>query len=113
MAKYTHGQRVEILKVCLDFGNEALTLAATENRIKAISTIFPLHTIPIETSRLMSALSGEPTHGYRYAATWAKALIELTNRSPKVVEALNAQQQLYLEKEGRNNRTLEALLNAG
>ena len=74
MAKYTHAQRLEILRVCLDLANETITLSAAESEIRSISKEYPIHTIPTEKSSLVKYLLGKPTFGYGYAATWAKAL---------------------------------------
>jgi len=110
LAKYTHSERIEILRVCLDLANETITLSAAEDKIRAISKVYPLHTIPTEKSRLVKYLLGKPTYGYGYAVTWAEALLELTNKDKLVISALKAQQKVYLEKNGSENQKLKKLL---
>jgi hypothetical protein len=111
MSKYTHQQMIDILRICQDLGNGNLSLSTARQKVRSISSNYPIQTLETETARVIKYLEGQSTFGYGYAATWAEALLEMTNNNSKVISALREQQNVYLNKTGKNNRKLERLLN--
>ncbi len=110
MTKYTYDQRLQVLSVCADCLEGKLPLSSAENKIRSLVPSYPVKNLSGEISRLKKYLSGKGAYGWAYPATWAKALIELSDNSPKVIAALNEQQKLYYARDGRKNMTLEKLL---
>jgi len=110
MTKYTHDQRLLVLSVCADCVEGKLPLSLAEDKIRSLVPSYPAKNLSSEISRLKKYLTGKGAYGWAYPATWAKALIELSDNSPKVIAALNEQQELYYERHHRINMALEKLL---
>ena len=110
MIKYTHEQRLQVLSVCADCADGKLPLSLAENKIRSLVPSYPAKNLSGEIGRFKKYRSGEGAYGFAYPATWAKALIELSDNSPKVIAALNEQQKLYHARDGRKNMALEKLL---
>jgi len=87
-----------------------LPLSLAEDKIRSLVPSYPVENLSGEISRLKKYLSGVGAYGWAYPATWAKALIELSDNSPKVIAALNEQQKLYYERHGNKNMALQELL---
>jgi len=110
MAKYTHEQRLMVLEICSDCAEGILPISLAEEKVKAAVPIYPYQNLSGEVSRFKNYMAGRGAYGYGYPATWAKALIELSKTSPKVIQALKTQQQLYYERDGKNNANMAKLL---
>jgi len=63
---------------------------------------------------MQKTLVGIGEYGFGYSANWAQALLEMTGGEERaqIFKALNEQQRLYLEKDGKNNKKLEKVLQA-
>ena len=110
MAKYSSSEVLEITNIQLMMVNDSLPLEAACRRVLEIAPSFPVHNLNSYTSRMRKYLSGVGEYGYAYPANWAQALIEATGENKLVIDAFKQQQQLYLEKEGRSNQKLAAIL---
>lgn len=102
---------MQVLKICADCIEGNLSLSSAENKIRFLIPSYPAKNLNGEISRLKKCLSGKGSYGFAYPATWAKALLELFDKNPKVIAALNEQQELYYARDGRKNLALEKLLN--
>jgi hypothetical protein len=107
---YTHDQRLQVLSVCSDYLEGKLSFNSAESKIRSLVPSYPVKNLSQQISSLKKCLSGEGSYGFAYPATWAKALIELFDKNPKVIAALNEQQELYYARDGRKNMALEKLL---
>jgi hypothetical protein len=110
MTKYTHDQRMQVLSVCSDYLEGKLSFNSAKSEIRSLVPSYPVKNLSQQISSLKKCLSGEGSYGFAYPATWAKALIELFDKNPKVIAALNEQQELYYARDGRKNMALEKLL---
>jgi hypothetical protein len=110
MTKYTHDQRMQVLSVCSDYLEGKLSFNSAESKIRSLVPSYPVKNLSQQISSLKKCLSGKGSYGFAYPATWAKALIELFDKNPKVIAALNEQQKLYDERHGKKNMALEKLL---
>jgi len=110
MAKYTHDQRMQVLSVCFDYLENKLSFKSAENKIRSLVPSYPVKNLRQQIISLKNCLSGKGSYGFAWPATWAKALIELFDKNPKIIAALHEQQELYYAKEGRKNTALEKLL---
>lgn len=110
--KYTFDQQKNIIGILVECANENIDYKQAERAIAAINCDYPLHNVAIEVKKVRKYLDGNGYYGYAYPSGWAKALIEVTNEDPKVIQALKEQQRLYKERDGRANGKLEAILNS-
>ncbi len=111
MAKYTHDQRIQVLSICSDYLEGKLPFNSAENKIRFLVPSYPVRNLKQQINSLEKCLSGKGSYGFAWPATWAKALIELFDKNPKVIAALHEQQELYFAKDRRKNMALEKLLN--
>lgn len=108
--RYTYAQVKDITKIQLKLAREIISLEEARVEILKVSSSFPVHNLKQYNKRMISYLSGTGEHGFGVPSNWAKALLEETNNDPLVVQAFRQQQALYLEKENRINKKLEAIL---
>lgn len=109
--RYTYDEVLKLLKIRLELAKDEISLEVAHRETLKINPNYPVHNLLQDSKRLQKTLNGVGEYGFAYPANWAKALFELTNNDPLVIEALKEQQRLYLEKDGRNNKKLEKLLN--
>ena len=61
---------------------------------------------------MRKTLAGIGEYGFGFPANWAQALLEITSGEERaqIFQALKEQQRLYIEKDGKNNKKLEKVL---
>ncbi len=109
--RYSYEQVKGITKVQIKLTNDLINMETAKKEILEIASFFPVHNLPAYNKRLKSYLDGIGSYGFAMPTNWAKALLEETNNNEKVIQALNEQQSLYMEKDGVNNQRLAKLLN--
>lgn len=108
--RYTYEQVKEITKIQLELSKDKITYEVAEREIQKIAPTFPTHNLRQYNKLMKQRTSGIGVYGFRIPANWAKALLEITNNDPLIIQALREEQDLYLEKEGKKNEKLDKLL---
>jgi hypothetical protein len=108
--RYSYEQVLLITKVQIRLAKEYISLEEAKKEILQIADFFPVHNLPAYNKRLQSYLNGIGMYGFAMPTNWAKALLEETNNSKEVLQALSQQQKLYMEKDGANNKRLTRLI---
>ena len=110
MTKYNHNQLLEIMKACVDFIEGRIDYESAEKNVMSAAEDYPIHNLRRQINQTRKYLSGKGIYGFSNPANWAKAFIEVTNNNHSVIDALEEQQRLYLEKDGKKNMKLEEIL---
>lgn len=108
--RYTYDQVKGITKIQVQLAKDLISFSTAEDEILNISSTFPVRHLKQYNKRLKNYLSGIGEHGFGFPSNWAKALLEETHNDPLVVKAFRHQQELYLKKQNRVNKKLEAVL---
>ena len=110
--RYTNDQIKEILKIIIELSKEFISYEVAERETLKIVPTYPAHNLKIYTNQMRKTLSGIGEYGFGYPANWAQALLEITSGEERaqIFQALKEQQRLYLEKDGKNNKKLEKVL---
>lgn len=113
MPRYTDNEVEKITRIQLDMISNKIPFKVGEQNILEINSGFPVHNLKSYNNNLKKYLSGIGCYGHRsLPANWAKALLETTDNDLLVIAALLHQQELYLEKDGKVNKRLAALLDS-
>lgn len=108
--RYTYEQVKQITKIQLKLAQDKLSMNVARREILNIADFFPVHNLPQYNKRLKEYLSGIGSYGFAFPSNWAKALLEETNYNKLVLQALQQQQNLYYEKDGKINNKLAKIL---
>jgi hypothetical protein len=108
--RYSYEQVKAITKIQLELAKDQIPSHVAEREILKIAPNFPTHNLRQYNKLMKQRLSGIGVYGLRIPSNWAKALLEETNNDKLVTQALNEEQDLYFEKEGRRNDKLDKLL---
>ena len=110
--RYTNDQIKEILKIRIELAKELISCEIAERETLKIVPTYPAHNLKIYTNQMRKTLAGIGEYGFGYPANWAQALLEITSGEERaqIFKALKEQQRLYLEKDGKNNKKLEKVL---
>ena len=111
---YTNDQIKEILKIRIELAKELISCEIAERETLKIVPTYPVHNLNYDAKRMQKTLVGIGEYGFGYPANWAQALLEITSGEERaqIFKALKEQQRLYLEKDGKNNKKLEKVLQA-
>jgi len=112
--RYTNDQIKEILKIRIELAKELISCEIAERETLKIVPTYPVYNLISDAKRMQKTLSGVGQYYLSYPANWAQALLEITNGEERaqIFKALKEQQRLYLEKDGKNNKKLEKVLQA-
>ena len=111
MPRYTNDEVKQITQIQLAMVKNEMSYTEGEHSVLNIHSKFPVHNLQSYNNNLKKYLSGLGCYGPRsLPANWAKALLEATNNNSMIIQALNHQQELYLQNTGRNNRRLNHIL---
>jgi len=110
--RYTNDQIKEILKIRIELAKELISCEIAERETLKITPTYPVHNLISDAKRMQKTLAGIGEYGFGYPANWAQALLEITSGEERaqIFKALKEQQRLYLEKDGKNNKKLEKVL---
>ena len=109
--RYKYEQVKQITKIQIELAKDKISYEVAEREILKIASQFPVHNLRQYNTLMKQRLSGVGVYGFRIPSNWAKALLEETNNDKLVIQALNEEQDLYFDKEGRRNEKLDKLLN--
>ena len=109
--RYLYEQVRQITKIQIELAKDKISYEIAEREILKIASQFPVHNLRQYNKLMKQRLNGIGVYGFRIPSNWAKALLEETNNDKLVIQALNEEQDLYFEKEGRRNEKLDKLLN--
>lgn len=109
--RYKYEQVKQITKIQIELAKDKISYEVAEREILKIASQFPVHNLRQYNKLMKQRLSGIGVYGFRIPSNWAKALLEETNNDNLVIKALNEEQDLYFDKEGRRNEKLDKLLN--
>ena len=109
--RYKYEQVKQITKIQIELAKDKISYEVAEREILKIASQFPVHNLRQYNKLMKQRLSGVGVYGFRIPSNWAKALLEETKNDKLVIQALNEEQDLYFEKEGRKNEKLDKLLN--
>jgi len=111
---YTNDQIKEILKIRIELAKGLISCEIAERETLKIVPTYPVHNLNYDAKRMQKTLAGAGQYYLCYPANWAQALLEITSGEERVqiFKALKGQQRLYLEKDGKNNKKLEKVLQA-
>lgn len=109
--RYKYEQVKQITKIQIELAKDKISYEVAEREILKIASQFPVHNLRQYNKLMKQRLSGVGVYGFRIPSNWAKALLEETNNDKLVIQALNEEQDLYFDKEGRRNEKLDKLLN--
>ena len=111
---YTNDQIKEILKIRIELAKGLISCEIAERETLKIVPTYPVHNLNYDANRMQKTIAGAGQHYLCYPANWAQALLEITSGEERaqIFKALKEQQRLYLEKDGRNNKKLEKVLQA-
>lgn len=112
--RYTNDQIKEILKIRIELAKELISCEIAERETLKIVPTYPVQNLISDAKRMQKTLVGIGEYGFGYPANWAQALLEITSGEERaqIFKALKEQQRLYLEKDGKNNKKLEKVLQA-
>ena len=112
--RYTNDQIKEILKIRIELAKELISCEIAERETLKIVPTYPVQNLISDAKRMQKTLVGMGEYGFGYPANWAQALLEITSGEERaqIFKALKEQQRLYLEKDGKNNKKLEKVLQA-
>ena len=112
--RYTNDQIKEILKIRIDLAKELISCEIAERETLKIIPTYPVYNLNSDAKRMQKTLAGIGQYYLSYPANWAQALLEMTSGEERaqIFQALKEQQRLYLEKDGKNNKKLEKVLQA-
>ncbi|RRD53274.1 hypothetical protein EII16_09250 [Campylobacter rectus] len=112
--RYTNDQIKEILKIRIKLAKGLISCEIAKRETLKIVLTYPVQNLISDAKRMQKTLVGIGEYGFGYPANWAQALLEITSGEERaqIFKALKEQQRLYLEKDGKNNKKLEKVLQA-
>ena len=110
MAKYSHQNLVDLIRLCIRQIDGELSYEETESQALYVIPSYPVKRLRQEIYRLTKVLEGKGDYGFSYPANWFAAILEVTDNSGSVIQAASEQQSAYLEKDGRANKKLDQIL---
>ena len=112
--RYINDQIKEILKIRIELSKGLISCEMAERETLKIAPAYPVNNLNSDAKRMQKTLAGIGQYYLSYPANWAQVLLEMTGGEERaqIFKALNEQQRLYLEKDGKNNKKLEKVLQA-